>query len=362
MRAPGDCYFDSGSVIIGNVTCGTVEMYQGSGSCLVSNINAINPALYSKMPFDPNKDLIPIAPLVSLSNVLVLHPSVKANSVAEVIAMAKAQPGKTNYASSGSGTSIHMSGEMFQYLTKTTMTHIPYKGSGPAITDLLGGQVMMMFDNIPSALPHIKSGKLRALAVTSAQPSALYPELPTLAATVSEVALAAQKAAAEQAESERRVEAAKALEAAKVAEKQRIAALLAEQQAEAERQAQQTQQAKARQGHGWRKASRPYRGQQEKPVTTATAAFRRSLPGAGAPARCGRRSRWAAPRPGPVPSRDPLLNRISSASSPNTTEFPGPHRTASPISTGCRSRACKAAKSVGSAKPRAKRFRRSSNV
>lgn len=146
-----------------------------------SGINAINPALYSKMPFDPNKDLVPIAPLVSLSNVLVLHPSVKANSVAEVIAMIKAQPGKINYASSGAGTSIHMSGEMFQYLTKTTMTHIPYKGSGPAITDLLGGQVMMMFDNIPSALPHVRSGKLRALATTGAKRDPALPDLPTIA-------------------------------------------------------------------------------------------------------------------------------------------------------------------------------------
>ena len=146
-----------------------------------SGINAINPALYSKMAFDPNKDLVPIAPLVSLSNVLVLHPSVKANSVAEVIAMAKAQPGKINYASSGSGTSIHMSAEMFQYLTKVSMTHIPYKGSGPAVTDLLGGQVMMMFDNIPSALPHIKAGKLRALATTGAKRDPALPELPTIA-------------------------------------------------------------------------------------------------------------------------------------------------------------------------------------
>jgi tripartite-type tricarboxylate transporter receptor subunit TctC len=146
-----------------------------------SGINAINPALYSKMPFDPNKDLIPVVPLVSLANVLVLHSSVKANSVAEVIAMAKAQPGKINYASSGSGTSIHMSAEMFQYLTKVTMTHIPYKGSGPAITDLLGGQVMMMFDNIPSSLPHIKSGKLRALATTGAKRDPALPDLPTIA-------------------------------------------------------------------------------------------------------------------------------------------------------------------------------------
>ncbi|MBL8384555.1 MAG: tripartite tricarboxylate transporter substrate binding protein [Burkholderiales bacterium] len=146
-----------------------------------SGINAINPALYSKMPFDPNKDLVPVVPLVSLANVLVLHPSVKAGSVAEVIALARAQPGKINYASSGSGTSIHMSAEMFQYLTKVSMTHIPYKGSAPAVTDLLGGQVMMMFDNIPSALPHIRAGKLRALATTGARRDPALPDLPTIA-------------------------------------------------------------------------------------------------------------------------------------------------------------------------------------
>ena len=148
-----------------------------------SGINAINPALYSKMPFDPNRDLAPVAALVSLNNVLVLHPSVKANSVAEVIALAKSQPGKINYASSGNGTSIHMSGEMFKFITKVDMLHIPYKGSAPAVTDLLGGQVMMMFDNIPSALPHIRGGKLRALATTGAKRDAALPDLPTLAET-----------------------------------------------------------------------------------------------------------------------------------------------------------------------------------
>ena len=146
-----------------------------------SGINAINPALYSKMPFDPNKDLAPVVALVSLNNVLVLHPSVKANSVTEVIAMARAQPGKINYASSGNGTSIHMSAEMFNFINKTQMTHIPYKGSAPALTDLLGGQVMMMFDNIPSALPHIRSGKLRALATTGAKRDPALPDLPTIA-------------------------------------------------------------------------------------------------------------------------------------------------------------------------------------
>jgi tripartite-type tricarboxylate transporter receptor subunit TctC len=146
-----------------------------------SGIQAINPVLYAKMPFDPSKDLVPVSALVSLNNVLVLHPSIKANSVPEVIAMAKSQPGTMNYASSGSGTSIHMSGEMFKSLTGVNITHIPYKGSAPAMTDLLGGQVMMMFDNIPSAIPHIKSGKLKALATTGAKRDPLLPELPTLA-------------------------------------------------------------------------------------------------------------------------------------------------------------------------------------
>ena len=146
-----------------------------------SGINAINPVLYSKMGFDPIKDLEPVVAVVSLNNVLVVHPSVKANSVADVIALAKAQPGKMNYASSGSGTSIHMSGEMFKHLTKVDILHIPYKGSAPAVTDLLGGQVMMMFDNIPSALPHIKAGKLRPLAVTGSKRDPLLPDVPTVA-------------------------------------------------------------------------------------------------------------------------------------------------------------------------------------
>jgi tripartite-type tricarboxylate transporter receptor subunit TctC len=146
-----------------------------------SGISAINPVLYSKMGFDPTKDLEPVVALVSLNNVLVVHPSIKATTVADVIALAKAQPGKMNFASSGSGTSVHMSGEMFKHLTKLDIVHIPYKGSAPAMTDLLGGQVMMMFDNIPSALPHIKAGKLRALAVTGAKRDPLLPEVPTVA-------------------------------------------------------------------------------------------------------------------------------------------------------------------------------------
>ena len=146
-----------------------------------SGIQAINPALYAKMPFDPNKDLVPVSALVSLSNVLVVHPSVKANSVAELLALLRAQPGQLTFASSGSGTSIHMSGEMFKQLARVEMVHVPYKGSAPALTDLLGGQVNLMFDNIPSALPHIRSGKLRALATTGARRDPTLPDLPTVA-------------------------------------------------------------------------------------------------------------------------------------------------------------------------------------
>ena len=146
-----------------------------------SGIQAINPALYAKMPFDPSKDLASVTALVSLNNVLVLHPSIKANTVQDVIAMAKAKPGELNFASSGSGTSIHMSGEMFKYLAGLNMVHIPYKGSAPALVDLLAGQTMMMFDNIPSAIQHIKTGKLKALATTGAKRDPLLNDLPTMA-------------------------------------------------------------------------------------------------------------------------------------------------------------------------------------
>ena len=145
-----------------------------------SGIQAINPFLYAKMPLDVNKDLAPVAPIVSLNNVLVVHPSVPARSVKEVIALARKDPGKWTYASSGNGTSIHMSGAMFTYLTKTDIVHIPYKGSAPAVTDLLAGQTNMMFDNIPSSLPHIKAGKLIALATTGAKRDPALPDLPTM--------------------------------------------------------------------------------------------------------------------------------------------------------------------------------------
>jgi len=146
-----------------------------------SGIHAINPNLYSKMGFDPVKDLAPVVPLVALNNVLVTNPGFKVTSVKDLITQAKAQPGKITYASSGSGTSIHMSGELFKYMTGVDMLHIPYKGSAPAVTDLMGGQVNIMFDNIPSSLPHIKSGKLHAIATTGAKRDPALPDLPTIA-------------------------------------------------------------------------------------------------------------------------------------------------------------------------------------
>jgi tripartite-type tricarboxylate transporter receptor subunit TctC len=147
--------------------------------------HAINSALYPKLPFDPVKDFAPITLVAGVPNVLVMNPAkaqaAKIASVADLIRYAKANPGKLNMASSGNGTSIHLSGELFKSMTGTYMLHFPYRGSGPALLDLVGGTMDLMFDNLPSALPQIKSGKLKALAVTSAQRSAAVPDLPTIA-------------------------------------------------------------------------------------------------------------------------------------------------------------------------------------
>jgi len=142
--------------------------------------HAINASLYSKLPYDHVKDFSPAILVAGVPNVLVVNPSLPVNSVQEVIAYAKANPGKLNFASSGSGTSIHLSGELFKTLTGVQMTHVPYKGSAPALTDLMGGQVQLMFDNLPSSLAFIKAGKLRALAVTSTARAAALPDVPTM--------------------------------------------------------------------------------------------------------------------------------------------------------------------------------------
>jgi tripartite-type tricarboxylate transporter receptor subunit TctC len=143
--------------------------------------HAINASLYAKMPYDHVKDFAPVILVAGVPNVLVVHPSVPANNVQELITYIKANPGKVNFASSGSGTSIHLAGELFKTMAGVSMTHVPYKGSAPAVTDLIGGQVQLMFDNLPSALPQIKAGKLRALAVTSAQRASALPDVPTVA-------------------------------------------------------------------------------------------------------------------------------------------------------------------------------------
>jgi tripartite-type tricarboxylate transporter receptor subunit TctC len=146
--------------------------------------HGINVALYEKMPFDPVKDFAPITLIAGVPNVMVMNADkakqLNINNVADFIKVAKASPGKLNMASSGNGTSIHLAGELFKSMSSTYLVHFPYRGSGPALLDLVGGTMDVMFDNLPSALPHIKSGKLKALAVTSAQRSAVLPDVPTV--------------------------------------------------------------------------------------------------------------------------------------------------------------------------------------
>ena len=144
---------------------------------------AINPFVYAKIPFDSVKDFAPVSQLTSIPIVMAVNPSVPAKDVREFIAYAKANPGKVNFGSGGNGTQSHISGVMLNSLAGIDMTHIPYKGNGPAMIDLLAGRVVVMFDQISSALPHIRSGKLNALGVTTAKRSAVAPDIPTLAET-----------------------------------------------------------------------------------------------------------------------------------------------------------------------------------
>ena len=143
--------------------------------------HAINASLYSKLPYDPLKDFAPITMLATLPNMLIVHPSLNVGSVPELIALLKANPNKFSFGSAGNGTSQHISGEMFKIMTGTQMQHIPYKGSGPMIPDLLAGQIQLSFENITTAYPQVKSGKLKALAVTSSKRSFVAPEVPTMA-------------------------------------------------------------------------------------------------------------------------------------------------------------------------------------
>ncbi len=146
--------------------------------------HGINRALYPKLPYDPFKDFAPITLVAAVPNVMVMNTdkakALNINNVPEFIAYARLNPGKLNMASSGNGTSIHLAGELFKSRTGTFMVHFPYRGSGPALLDLIGGSTDVMFDNLPSALPHIKSGKLKAFAVTSSQRSSALPDTPTM--------------------------------------------------------------------------------------------------------------------------------------------------------------------------------------
>ncbi len=142
---------------------------------------AINPSLYPNVGYDPRKDFAPIGLLASSSNVVLVHPSVPASSVTELIALAKQNPGKLNFASTGSGSSVHLAAELFAIMAGIKLTHVPYRGSGPALNDLVGGHVTMMFATMPPAIGLARDGKVRALAVTGAKRSSVLPDVPTVA-------------------------------------------------------------------------------------------------------------------------------------------------------------------------------------
>jgi tripartite-type tricarboxylate transporter receptor subunit TctC len=172
----------------GNVGAEIVARSPNDGYTLLMGTvgtHGINRALYPKLPYDPIKDFAPITLVAAVPNVMEMNvdkaKALNINNVADFVKYAKANPGKLNMASSGSGTSIHLSGELFKSMTGSYMTHIPYRGSGPALMDMVGGNADVMFDNLPSSLPQIKGGKLKALAVTSAQRSPALPDVPTVA-------------------------------------------------------------------------------------------------------------------------------------------------------------------------------------
>lgn len=168
----------------GNIGADIVAKSKGDGYTLLLGTvgtQTINPYLYEKLPFNVQKDFTPIAFLASTPNLLVINKNLPVNNVKELIAYAKAKPGELSFGSSGSGTSIHLSGELFKVMAGVDMQHIPYKGRAAAIPDLLGGRINMIFDNMPSALPLVKSGELRALGVTSLKRSPSAPEIPTIA-------------------------------------------------------------------------------------------------------------------------------------------------------------------------------------
>jgi tripartite-type tricarboxylate transporter receptor subunit TctC len=168
----------------GNIGADIVAKAAPDGYTLVMGTiatHAINVSLYEKMPYDAVKDFAPVTIAASINNSLSLHPSVPAKNVQELVAYAKANPGKLTFGSAGSGTSQHLAGELFKTMAGVDMVHIPYKGGAPAMIDLLAGQISMTFGDIPTALPHIRAGKLRSIAVTAAKRSPLLPDVPTIA-------------------------------------------------------------------------------------------------------------------------------------------------------------------------------------
>ena len=150
---------------------------------LISTTHAVNPSLFAKLPYDPIRDFAPVTLIAATPFMLAVHPSVAANSVTELVTLARGKPGTLNYGSSGAGSSIHLTTELFRAAANIQLTHVPYKGSGPAFIDLIGGQIQLLFSSTVSTLPHVKSGKVRGLAITSLKRASALPDVPTLGET-----------------------------------------------------------------------------------------------------------------------------------------------------------------------------------
>ena len=168
----------------GNIGSDIVAKSPPDGYTLVMGFlgtHAVNPFLFAKMPYDPQRDFVAVAMVIEAEGLLAVHPSVPIHTVADLLAMARSQPGELSYASGGIGTASHLAGELFKSMTGTFMVHIPYKGNAPAITDLIGGQTQLTFATLPTVIPHVRAGKLRGVAVIGSSRSAAAPDLPTIA-------------------------------------------------------------------------------------------------------------------------------------------------------------------------------------